>query len=617
MTRLPKAEIGERLGTAGVALWERAAGETARVLRLVEPVRTFVAEWTYDPPVESIEPLLFRLRRFAERVAFELRAAGLVASALALTLQLEDETDERREFRLPEPGADVDGWLRLLQGHLAGVRTAARVVGVRLGATPCRPPEKQDGLFETGLRDPVLFWETLARLGAVVGDDRVGTPVRTDTHRPDAFVLEKPAEAVPGPAAAPVHPPLRAGAAPVPAGVAGGVERAAARPVRVECDEFSDTVAACHGPWLGLGRLVAAVGLGGGDLAGRAGRRRRLPARAHRGGLADRGDLRLMAYVELHARSAFSFLRGSALPETLAAEAGRRQLPALALCDRDGVYGAVRLFMSGREAGVRALVGCELTMEDGSVVPVLVASQAGYRRLCGLLTTAHLRAPKGEGRVAWSELAEDSAGLIALTGDEEGPVRRAWREQGAGAAAAVGARLTRIFGRDRLFAELQRHFLPEEDEENNFLVDWARASGLPLLATNGVIQATPAERGVADVFTCLREHTTLDAAGCRLARNGERYLKDGAAMAALFADLPEAIANTARLAERLEFTLANLGYRFPDFPVPAGETQESHLRARTYLGARERYGRVEGAVRRQLDHELALIGETGLPADIS
>jgi protein ImuB len=249
LTRLPKAEIGERLGTAGVELWERAAGATARVLRPVEPCRTFVAEWAYDPPVESIEPLLFRLRRFAERVAFELRAAGLVASALALTLRLEDETEARREFRLPEPGADVDGWLRLLQGHLAGARTAARVAGVRLGATPCRPPERQDGLFETGLRDPVLFWETLARLGAVVGDDRVGTPVLADTHRPDAFVLAKPAEAVPVPAAAPVHPPrgpaLRRFRPPWPA----GVEVAAARPVRVECAEFSDTVAACHGPW--------------------------------------------------------------------------------------------------------------------------------------------------------------------------------------------------------------------------------------------------------------------------------------------------------------------------------------------------------------------------------
>ena len=134
-----------------------------------------------------------------------------------------------------------------------------------------------------------------------------------------------------------------------------------------------------------------------------------------------------MPYIECHARSAFSFLRGGSSPEALMAEAGRLQLPAMALFDRDGVYGAVRAHMTGREAGVRSFVGCELTLEDGAVLPVLAATQAGYRRLCALLTTVNLRAPKGEGRVHWSELAENTDGLIALTGDEEGPVRRAWR----------------------------------------------------------------------------------------------------------------------------------------------------------------------------------------------
>jgi error-prone DNA polymerase len=319
-----------------------------------------------------------------------------------------------------------------------------------------------------------------------------------------------------------------------------------------------------------------------------------------------------MNYVELHARSAFSFLRGASLPESLAAEAARRQLPALALCDRDGVYGAVRLYMAAREAGFRPLVGCEVTMEDASVVPILVASREGYRRLCALLTTAHLRAPKGEGRVSWRELGEDNAGLIALTGDEEGPVRQRWRARGAAAAAEAGDRLADIFGRDRLFVEVQRHLLPEEDAENEFLVDWARASRLPLLATNGVLQATPDAGGVLDVFTCLRSHVTLDAAGRRLAPNRERHLKDARTMAALFADLPEAVRNTERLAERLQFTLADFGYRFPDYHgVPAGETQESYLRQMTYLGARGRYGALTDPVRRQLERELDLIGRLG------
>ncbi|HZP61095.1 MAG TPA: error-prone DNA polymerase [Opitutaceae bacterium] len=315
-----------------------------------------------------------------------------------------------------------------------------------------------------------------------------------------------------------------------------------------------------------------------------------------------------MVYVELHARSAFSFLRGGSFPEALADTAGHCGLPAVALCDRDGVYGAVRFHMKAQEAGVRALVGCELTMEDGAIVPVLVASQAGYRRLCSLLTAAHLRAPKGEGRVTWDELAGDNDGLVALTGDEDGPVRRAWRTAGAAAADEAGRKLLRAFGRENLYAEVQRHLLPDEDD---FIVDWARAVGLPLLATNGVLYGTPAARQVADVFTCLRERTTLDAAGKKLSANSERHLKPHREMAALFADLPEAVANTGRLAERLQFTLTDLGYRFPDYRTPQGESQDSFLRKMVYFGAQQRYGSVVGDVRRQIERELALISRLG------
>ena len=318
-----------------------------------------------------------------------------------------------------------------------------------------------------------------------------------------------------------------------------------------------------------------------------------------------------MAYVELHARSAFSFLRAGSLPESLVREAGRLGMAALGLCDRDGVYGAVRLHMSGKEAGVRALVGSELTMEDGSVVPVLVATRAGYQALCGLLTTVHLRAEKGEGRVGWAELAEAHHGLVALTGDLEGPVRGAWHAGGARAAEEAGERLLRIFGREHLYVEIQRHRVPGEERENTFLVDWARARGLPILATNDVLHAAPEDGGVVDVFTCLRHHTTLDAAGRRLSLNRERHLKGAPEMEALFADLPEAVLNTERLAGRIEFTLSNLGYRFPDHPVPAGESQDSFLRKMTLFGAQQRYGSVVGNVRRQIERELALIAKLG------
>jgi protein ImuB len=253
LTALAKAEVGRRMGAEGVLLWERAAGESTRVLRHVEPARSFSAEWAYEPPVESTEPLFFKLRRFAERIALELRGSGFVAEKLSLTLLLEDETDHRREFRLPEPGADVDGWLRVLNSHLEGVRTDARVAGVRLVAAPARPPQRQEGLFDTGLRDPSSFWENLARIAAIVGDDRVGTPVCADTHRPDAFTLERPTEAVVPPLRAPVHPEygptLRRFRPPWPVRVA--CEGNA--PARLEGGRLEGDVRAVLGPWLASG----------------------------------------------------------------------------------------------------------------------------------------------------------------------------------------------------------------------------------------------------------------------------------------------------------------------------------------------------------------------------
>lgn len=249
LTALSKAEIGQRLGTEGALLWERAAGESTRVLQLIEPVRTFAAEWTYEPPVETLEPLLFRMRRFAERVAMELRGGGRVAESLALTLMLEDDSDHHREFRLPEPSANVDGWMRILQAHLDTVETDAAVTGVRLRASPARPPERQDGLFDTALRDPAAFWENLARIAAIVGDDRVGTPQLRDTWHPDAVTLAKPADAVPAPQDDPIHSPrgltLRR-FRPAWAARVGVIDN---RPTTIDADELHDVVRVARGPF--------------------------------------------------------------------------------------------------------------------------------------------------------------------------------------------------------------------------------------------------------------------------------------------------------------------------------------------------------------------------------
>src|ERR1041384_4054018 len=250
-----------------------------------------------------------------------------------------------------------------------------------------------------------------------------------------------------------------------------------------------------------------------------------------------------MEYIELHARSAFSFLRGASMPDQLAEAAAHLEMPAMAVCDRDGVYGAPRFFAAAREQKIRPIIGAELTMEDGSILPVLVESREGYRNLCRLLTRAHLRSEKGRCAVGWNELGEFARGLVALTGDVEGPlvaaVGRSWSRSERTAAPTstpreVLDRLVNAFGREQVFIEIQRHHLHGEERIIRALVELAEQTGLPLLATNGALQATPAGRQVLDVFTCIRNHTHLDAAGKLLARNSERHLKCAGHMRQLF-----------------------------------------------------------------------------------
>ena len=299
-------------------------------------------------------------------------------------------------------------------------------------------------------------------------------------------------------------------------------------------------------------------------------------------------------YIELHARSAFSFLEGASLPEELAATAAGLDIPALALLDRDGVYAAPRFHLAANKAGIRAHIGAEVTAAEGGRYCLLVRTRQGYRNLCRLLTRMKLRAKKGEGAVTREELADHAAGLLCL------------------AAGERAAELIEIFGRENLYAELERHLDREQEARNQQTLAIARRLHLPVVATNGVCYATSARREVLDVLTAIRHKTRLPSAGRKLARNAERRLKPAAAMRRLFADLPEAIANTVEVSSRLEFTLADLGYEFPRYPVPEGESMNSFLRRRTDEGARRRYRPYHQRARLQIERELALIEKLGL-----
>ncbi len=324
-------------------------------------------------------------------------------------------------------------------------------------------------------------------------------------------------------------------------------------------------------------------------------------------------------YIELHSRSAFSFLEGASIPEELIAVCANLGMPAMALLDRDGVYGSPRFHLAAKKAEIKAHIGAEVTCAAFSPslrgefrLPLLVASRAGYQNLCRLITKMKLRVGRKEGACASDiDFIEHADGLICLTGGEEGPLAAALTKGGPQAAFEAVNRLAEIFGRSNIYVELQRHFHREEEYRNRIAIEIAEALQLPLLATNGVNYAAPRERELADAFTALQHHRTLATAGRLLARNAERYLKSPAAMRALFADVPNAIANTVELSARLEFTLNDLGYEFPRYPVPEGESMMSFLRERTREGMQNRYGRADAELkkraRRQIERELNLI----------
>ena len=361
-------------------------------------------------------------------------------------------------------------------------------------------------------------------------------------------------------------------------------------------------------------------------------------------------------YVELHSRSAFSFLEGSSLPESLVARCAELNMPAMALLDRDGVYGAPRFHMAAKKTGIKAHVGAEVRcdifgstdlriydfkiLEDfGSSnltirkfgnsqierskpanyfrLPLLVSSRIGYQNLCRLITKMKLRAKKDEGVVFEKELEQYAEGLICLTGGDDGPLAHALKSGDIEETRRAVDRLTHIFGRDNVYVELQRHFHREQEVRNQAAIEIAHSLRLPLLATNGVRHATKDARELCDVFTAIRNHCTLNTAGRHLARNSECHLKSPDEMQTLFADVPEAIANAAELSLRLEFTLEDLGYEFPKYPVPEGESMMSFLRERAREGFQSRYGCTSAdfkeRARLQIERELTLIEKLKLP----
>jgi error-prone DNA polymerase len=336
-------------------------------------------------------------------------------------------------------------------------------------------------------------------------------------------------------------------------------------------------------------------------------------------------------YVELHCCSAFSFLEGASLPEDLIAVAAKHNMSAVALIDRDGVYGAPRFHAAAKKCGIRAHIGAEISVvnmgfqaglpswlpnkiPDRPVrLPLLVKNRTGYQNLCRLITKYKLREKeKGTGSATLEEIEEHAEGLVCLTGGEEGILAASLAREGYESTRRNLKKLVQLFGKENVYVELQRHFDPLEEQRNQAAVRLVESLHLPLLATNGVRYAHAERREIQDVFTCIRNHCQLETAGRLLERNEERHLRSSVEMTQLFADLPQAIANTAELSGQLEYTLADLGYEFPRYPIPPNETMDSFLKKRAEEGFRARYSlkgdeQLYEKAARQVQRELQLI----------
>ena len=305
-------------------------------------------------------------------------------------------------------------------------------------------------------------------------------------------------------------------------------------------------------------------------------------------------------YVELRSRSAFSFLEGASSPEALAERAAELGYGALALADRDGLYGAPRFHQAARAAGLRAIVGADVTLVGGARLLLLAESRAGYRNLSRLLSAGRRLAPRGAPACSWQALEEHAAGLVALLRGD------------ASLEPILLSQVRGLFG-ERLWVDVSRHFERGAEAAARRAVALAGAARVPVVATNDVRCARPADRRLLDALACLRHKTSLDRAGRALLPNAERCLYAPQEMSARFADQPAWLRATREIADRCTFTLEDLGYRFPTFPAPAGETQASWLRRETFASAALRYGMpLSRRVRAQLEHELHVIEKLDL-----
>ena len=308
-------------------------------------------------------------------------------------------------------------------------------------------------------------------------------------------------------------------------------------------------------------------------------------------------------YTPLWCKSVYSFLEGASHPDELIEEAARQGIGALALTDRDGVYGIVRAHKRAQELGVHLIVGAELTLVDDSSIVLLAADRGGYANLCRLISQGRLRSPKGISHVSIEEVCAHAQGLLALWGGARSLIAAAVDPK------TMANQLRDAFG-DRLYAVLTRHRESRDLRQERCLRARARQIGIPLVAGMETLYHTPARRALQDVLTCIRHGVTLTTAGRLIHPNAEHSLRSPRGFELLYDDDPAAVARTREIADRCRFSLSEIRYRYPVERVPGAKTCAQWLRELTFSGAADRYqGPVPRDVARQIEKELNLIHE--------
>ena len=311
----------------------------------------------------------------------------------------------------------------------------------------------------------------------------------------------------------------------------------------------------------------------------------------------------MRGYAPLWCKGNFSFLEGASHAEELVDTCSELGIESLALTDRDGVYGVVEAHVKARQAGLRLILGSQVSIDDGSSIVLLATNRRGYGNLCRLITVGRRRSAKGESRVGWREVGEHAGDLIALWGGDESLLA------GEVDPFFVAHELREAFG-DRLYAMAARHRRAEEPRSEARLRLRAQRYGLPVVAGHEVLYHRPSRRPLQDVLTCIRHRVKLIDAGRRIKPNAEHALKPPHVFRELFEDDPAAVDRTLEIADRCRFSLDRLRYVYPAERLPDGKDSTQWLRELTFDGARRRYGgQLSEPARRQLDRELALIEE--------